>query len=210
MAQTVVITLTNAGADTGPFDLYSNVDGFAVAFESNVSKEDLEAGYVSVLVPDSASTIRVQSDNPLCDNYIDLVIVTTTTTSTSSTSTSSTTSTSTTTGLPAALIDVGTNLSIDVQINSVTVNAVPANYVGGQPLPNTSGNFTQLSTTQIGTYEVVVNYTATSDPQKITLTDSASTSTCQQTSPGTFDMTFINVVINVITDTSIVAGDGIC
>jgi len=97
MAQTVLITLTTAGADTGPFNLYSNVDGFIAPFESNVSKIDLEAGYTSFLVPDATIVIRVQSIGALCNNYIDLVIGTTTsTTSTSSTSTSSTTTTTTT------------------------------------------------------------------------------------------------------------------
>ena len=98
MAKTVLITLTLAGTDTGPFNLYSNIDGYATPFESSVAKIDLEAGYMSVLVPDDATTIRVASDNPLCDNYVNLTIVTTTTTSTSSTTTTTTsTSTSTTT-----------------------------------------------------------------------------------------------------------------
>lgn len=98
MAQTIFITLTLAGTDTGPFDLYSNVDGFLVPFETNISKIDLEAGYTSFLVPDAAITLRVQSDSVLCSNYIDLTIgsTTTTTSSSSTTSTSSTTTTTTT------------------------------------------------------------------------------------------------------------------
>lgn len=95
MAQTVLITLTTAGADTGPFDLYSNIDGYTIPFENNVSKAALEAGYVSSLVPDSASIVRVQSDNVLCGNFIDLIIITTTTTSSTSTTTSSTSTTTT-------------------------------------------------------------------------------------------------------------------
>lgn len=91
MAQTVVITLTTAGTDTGPFDLYSNIDGFTIPFESGIPKISLTSGYTSYLVPDEATIIRVQSDNALCTNYIDLVIGTITTTS--STSTTSTTST---------------------------------------------------------------------------------------------------------------------
>lgn len=94
---TLLITLTTAGLDTGPFDLYSNIDGFTIPFESNVSKIDLEAGYLSVLVPDTTTTIRVQSDNAICSNYIDLVISSTTTTSTSTSSTTSTSTSSTTT-----------------------------------------------------------------------------------------------------------------
>lgn len=91
MAMTVLITLTVAGADTGPFNLYSNVDGYVLPFETGVSKAALLAGYTSVVVPDSTTTIRVKS-TALCTNYIDLSLTTTTTT----TSTTSTTSTTTT------------------------------------------------------------------------------------------------------------------
>lgn len=95
MPQTVLVTLTVAGADTGPFDLYSNVDGFAVPFETNVTKADLLAGYISYLVPDTATLIRVLCSPP-CKNYIDLVIDGTTTTTTSTSSSSTTTTTSST------------------------------------------------------------------------------------------------------------------
>ena len=80
---TVFITLTVAGADSGPFNLYSNIDGYTTAFESGVSKASLLAGYSSSLVPDYTTTIKVLSTG-LCTNYIDIVLdeVTTTTTST--------------------------------------------------------------------------------------------------------------------------------
>lgn len=98
MAQTVIITLTVAGLDTGPFNLYSDVDGYVTPFETGVTKPSLLAGYVSTVVPDAATIIRVKSVSELCTNYIDLTIPTTTTTTTSSTtSTTSTTSTSSTT-----------------------------------------------------------------------------------------------------------------
>ena len=96
MAQTVLITLYSLGADTGPFDLYSNADAYATPFETGISKLSLQAGYSSSLVPDLATIIRVKSNSVLCQNYEDLTIVTSTTTSTTSTSTTST-STSTTT-----------------------------------------------------------------------------------------------------------------
>jgi hypothetical protein len=100
---TVLITLTTAGSDTGPFDLYSDVDGFVVHFENNVPKASLVSGYTSSLVPNGTIVIRVKSDS-ICTNYIDLIVgggTTTTTTSTStSTSTSTTTTTTTTTAAP--------------------------------------------------------------------------------------------------------------
>lgn len=85
MAQTVIITLTTAGADTGPFNLFSDADGFTTAFETGVAKASLVSGYTSIVVPDGATVIRVRSASLLCTNYIDLPIagITTTTTTTS-------------------------------------------------------------------------------------------------------------------------------
>lgn len=97
MALTVLITLTTAGADTGPFFLYSNVDSYITPFESSVPKVSLTSGYTSTLVPNGTSIIRVLSANGLCSNYVDLPIVGVTTTTTTSTSTSTTTSTTSTT-----------------------------------------------------------------------------------------------------------------
>lgn len=95
MPQTVLITLTLAGSDTGPFDLFSDADGYAAPFASGISKAALMAGYLAVSVPDTATTIKVVSKGT-CTNAIFLPIIGTsaTTTSTSSTSTSSTSSTS--------------------------------------------------------------------------------------------------------------------
>jgi hypothetical protein len=72
---TVLITLTVAGADTGLFNLYSNLDGFVSAFETGVSKAALLAGYSSALVPDFTTTVRVLSTGD-CANYIDIVLST--------------------------------------------------------------------------------------------------------------------------------------
>jgi len=90
---TVLVTLTLAGADTGPFNLYSNSDGYVNIIATGVTKAALEAGYSLTGVPDDATIIRVKSTGT-CTNYIDMSIIGGTTTTTSSTS--STTSTSTT------------------------------------------------------------------------------------------------------------------
>lgn len=89
MAFSTLITLTVAGTDTGPFNLYSNIDGFLASFESGISKASLESGYLSTLVPDATTIIRVKSISVGCQNYTDLEIsgITTTTTSTTSTTT---------------------------------------------------------------------------------------------------------------------------
>lgn len=91
---TVLITLTTAGTDSGPFDLYSNLDGYSSAFESGVSKSALLAGYASALVPDYTTTVRVKS-NGTCVNYVDIVLENTTTTTTTTVAPSTTTTTTT-------------------------------------------------------------------------------------------------------------------
>jgi hypothetical protein len=88
---TVYITLTTAGSDSGPFDLYSNLDGFTSAFESGVSKAALLAGYSTALVPDFTTSIRIRSNNSLCTNYVDIFLENTTTTTSSSSTTTTTT-----------------------------------------------------------------------------------------------------------------------
>jgi hypothetical protein len=92
---TVLITLTVAGSDSGPFNLYSNLDGYTSAFEAGVPKASLLAGYSSALVPDFTTTIRIKSVGD-CNNYIDIPLYATTTTSSSTSSTSSTTTSTTT------------------------------------------------------------------------------------------------------------------
>jgi hypothetical protein len=92
---TVFITLTTAGPDSGPFNLYSDIDGFVTPFEVGVAKLDLEAGYSSGLVPDFTSVVRVLSTAQYCINYVDITLgfppITSTTTSTSSSTTTTTT-----------------------------------------------------------------------------------------------------------------------
>jgi len=58
----VTITLTTAGADTGPFNLYSDADGYTSAFEVGVSKAALLAGYTSYVAPNGTTIVRVMSN----------------------------------------------------------------------------------------------------------------------------------------------------
>ena len=90
---TILITLTTVGIDCSTFDIYSNVDGFLSAFETDVPKASLSAGFSSANAPDGTTIIRVKSKG-VCTNYIDINlsnITTTTTTSSSSTTTTTTT-----------------------------------------------------------------------------------------------------------------------
>lgn len=100
----IYILLLSVGADAGPFDLYSDTDGYVSAFETNISKASLLAGFASANCPDGTVYVRIKSVGD-CTNYIDVHIegvpipstTTTTSSSTSTTTSTSTSSTSTTT-----------------------------------------------------------------------------------------------------------------
>ena len=92
---TVLITLTLAGSDTGPFNLYSNADGYTTAFETGISRAALIAGYTSNLAPIGTTEVLVRSTG-VCQRDLYLVVSGSPTTTTTSTSSTSTTSTSTT------------------------------------------------------------------------------------------------------------------
>ena len=81
---TILITLTTVGIDCSTFDIYSNVDGFLSAFETDVPKASLSAGFSSANVPDGTFTIRIKAKG-LCSNYIDINLSSITTTTTSTT-----------------------------------------------------------------------------------------------------------------------------
>jgi hypothetical protein len=72
---TITITLTTAGTDTGPFSLFSNVDGYTTAFVTGVSRTALLAGYTTTLATVGTTIVRVQS-NGLCTNFIDITLTT--------------------------------------------------------------------------------------------------------------------------------------
>lgn len=93
---TALITLTLAGTDVGPFDLYSDTDGYITPFETGVSRSALVAGYTSTLVPDGSTQVLAQSTG-VCirDLYMPIEGAPTTTTTSTSSSTTSTTTTST-------------------------------------------------------------------------------------------------------------------
>ena len=70
----VTITLTTAGGNTGPFDLYSDSDNYTTPFVTGVIKSNITTGYTSNVVPNNATTIRCKSNNGLCTNSVDLPI----------------------------------------------------------------------------------------------------------------------------------------
>ncbi|MHA2375719.1 MAG: hypothetical protein ACXAB9_06090 [Candidatus Thorarchaeota archaeon] len=68
-----LLTLTTAGNNTGPFNLYSDVDDYTSAFETGVAKSDLVSGYLTAAIPDYTTIVRVESDS-LCDNFVDITL----------------------------------------------------------------------------------------------------------------------------------------
>ena len=134
---TVFIQLTTAGTDSGPFNLYSDADGYTVAFASSIAKSVLLAGYTSTAVPTSTTIIRVKSIGT-CTNYTDITIQTGTTTTTTSVAPITTT---TTTVAPTT-----TTTTTPAPTTTTTTTATPVTCY--EYYNNTSGDLTGIE----GTY----------------------------------------------------------
>lgn len=70
MPSTATITLTSAGASNGTFSLFSDVNAFATAFETGISKANMLAGYTTNLIPDGTKVIRIKKVD--CPTFLDL------------------------------------------------------------------------------------------------------------------------------------------
>jgi len=116
-----------AGSGVGPFDLYSNVDGYTTPFETGVDAASLTgSGYITT-PPDGTTFIRVQSTGS-CDTFIDLenpCQPTTTTTTSSSTSTTTSTSTSTSTTTTTSTTIAPTTTTTTSSSTSTTTTTTP-------------------------------------------------------------------------------------
>jgi hypothetical protein len=199
----VLITLTTAGADTGPFNLYSNVDSYTTPFETGVAKSALVAGYLTALVPTSTNTVRVKSTG-LCTNYIDIYVTgsgTTTTTTTIVPPTTTTTTTQIITYYNVVLCGTSTpgiiryngpnNVSIGVVVQSTNGQCYTISSVGTGP--ETVGTLlTQF--VSCGACEVA--------PPPTTTTTSTSTSTSTTTSTSTSTTTTTTTATPTTTTTT--------
>lgn len=121
-----------------------------------------------------------------------------------------TTTTSTTTAAPLTANIQIINGSLDIEISQVDFNGVTATFVGGQPLPNTTGNGTDLNTNQIGTYTLDVFKNNSVSGQHITVTDSNGTPQCIFFGSGAATLSYSGVVYDGITNIQIDAQDGAC
>ena len=131
----VLITLTNPGANTGPFNIYTNVDNYVTAIATSIAKPDLVSGY-NATVPPTAVTVKVESIGN-CGTSIFLPIIQPTTTTT--TSTSSTTTTTTT----AALSTTTTTTAGPAPTTTTTTTAAPGptTTTTTTPIPHYNYNF---------------------------------------------------------------------
>ena len=91
---TILIDLSVAGVNTGPFNLYSDADGYTSAFATNITRQQLLDGYPAVVL-NGTTNIKLQSLNDICPNDTILPVNATTTTTTTTNNTITTTTTTT-------------------------------------------------------------------------------------------------------------------
>lgn len=130
---TIYILLTTPSTDAGPFNLYSDVDGYIAPFATNVSKSTLSGGY-SATVPNGTTIVRAVSVGELCTNYLEFPVdfgpVPT------STSTSTTTVNPAlnywyygTYSSPGGVVPIPTSLDIDISLGTTVTNVNPAGTI---------------------------------------------------------------------------------
>lgn len=165
----VYIQLTSAGTNTGPFNLYSDVDGFTTPFEQNVSRSKLLQGFTSTLVPTDTTVIKI-SCLSACNNsfylYIENQPTTTTTTSTSSTTTSTTSSTtsSTTTTTTSSTSTTTTTSTTGFPKQRILI----ARNINGTSIANANGScgesYNNSSVVDINTVQILYFQSNSSTP----------------------------------------------
>jgi len=200
MSIPVTITLITAGSDTGPFNLYSNTDGFNTAFEVNIDTNTLLLGYLSTLVPDNTTTIRVKSENVSCTNYIDLPISGTIISTPTPTPIVTPTPTPTPNPLSYASISVKRRYTSPSTITGVTVNGYSISGIT-YPILNhvdQTGTTDHFDTSS----EIIVWVSTPQDGYSITVTDGQGNASCQEvastTTVYTFDSIWIQATNNVV------------
>jgi hypothetical protein len=95
----LVIQFTVIGADAGPFDIYSDVNGYSAAFASGITTAQLLIGYSTTQAPDGTTVVKLKSLGACkTETLVNVTGIPTTTTSTTVNPPSTTTSSSTTVG----------------------------------------------------------------------------------------------------------------
>jgi hypothetical protein len=101
------------------------------------------------------------------------------------------------------------NGSLDITISDVTINGVSVTYYAGPNFPLVSGDNGTFTTTQLGTYDIVVSYGIGAPGQSITVVDSSSVTTCFYVGSSGF-VTVYGATIDAINPITITAADGAC
>lgn len=215
MARNITLTLgAGLGADLGPnFNLTANVGSVT---PSTATRTELLAGK-SVSVDDLATQVTVTSTGT-CTNSITQTIpcATTTTTTTAAPTTTTTTTaaptTTTTTAAPSEVsIYIANVLSLDISITAMRINGVNVTYGGGGPnFPIDAGENGSFTSTQIGTYDVEIDYTTSIPGQHIIFTDSNVAQTCSATPGFGGTMSILGAAITAGTTIYVAAEDGAC
>lgn len=159
----ITITIPPGGA-AGPFDLYSDADGFTTPFETQVPAVDLVAGY-TVTLPMGATVIRVCSVGT-CENCIDLPTncPTTTTTTVAPTTTTTTTVATTTTSTTVAPT---TTTTTTVAPTTTTTTTAPTTTTTTTAATTTTTTTVAPTTTTTTTAAPTTTTTTTGTPEKL-------------------------------------------
>jgi hypothetical protein len=71
---TGIIQITTIGTDADNFLLFSDVDNYLSAFESNVSRQALIDGFPSANIPDGTTIVKALSTTELCNVELDIPV----------------------------------------------------------------------------------------------------------------------------------------
>jgi hypothetical protein len=208
--QGVVIALNNLGI--GYFNLYVELGSTYIGtYNQNYAFGDLNIFNPSISTTTTTTTTTIAPTTTTTTTSTTTAAPTTSTTTTTTTAPITTsTTTTTTTAAPLIANILINNGSLDVAVSQVDFNGVTATYISGQPLPNTTGNGTNLNTLQIGTFTLDVYKNNTIAGQHITVTDSNGTPQCIFFGSGAATLSYSGVVYDGITDIQIDVQDGPC
>jgi hypothetical protein len=108
-------------------------------------------------------------------------------------------------------IFIGNVLSLDITISAMRINGVGVTWSGGGPtFPIAPGDNGSFYSSQIGTYDVEIDYTTSIPGQHIIFTDSGLLQNCLATNGTGGTMTVIGADITAGTTISVAAEDGAC
>lgn len=69
---TGIIQILNIGDDANNFLIYSNVNNYTTAFETNVTAKQLNDGFATDKLPNGTTSVRVTSTTDKCPVSIDI------------------------------------------------------------------------------------------------------------------------------------------